>query len=161
MKADYLRAQGANAAVEFALIVPVLFTLVLGIISGSALYFSQASMHMAAEAAARYWAVSDAGWSISSSCTFSAPVGTSGLTLPVGCTTAGAGYSTPAVYAKSRYFGAFVPTFTPSTGECTTAGGTLGGPGVIVAGSETFNFNAMFANLRIPLATTACYPLIE
>jgi len=164
MKAGYLREPGANAAVEFALVVPVLFTLILGIISMSTIYFSQAAMHMAAENAARYWAVSDSGWSITSSCVFAAPPGSS-PTQPVGCTAATTdtadNYVTPSDRAKSFYFGAPGVTFTATTGLCTSSGGTVGGPGVIVAGSATYNFNAMFVNLPVNMATTACYPIVQ
>jgi Flp pilus assembly protein TadG len=167
MKAGLLRDEGANAAVEFALVVPVMFTLVLGIISMCAMFFSQASMHMAAESTARYWAVSDAGWTISGNCSFSAPLDNSSATIPVSCTAGNTVGSTtyvkPVTYAKSYYFGASMTglTFTPSTGQCTASGGSFGGPGVIVAGSGTYNFNAMFVNLPIHVSTTACYPIIE
>jgi len=168
MKAGLFRDEDASAAVEFALVVPVLFTLIFGIISMCAMYFSQASMHMAAERTARYWAVSDAGWSISSSCSFSAPPGISPTpTLPVSCTAGNTVGSTtyvkPVTYAKSHYFGASMTglTFTASTGQCTVAGGSFGGPGVIVAGSGTYNFNVMVLNLPIHVSTTACYPIVQ
>ncbi|HEY1560725.1 MAG TPA: TadE family protein [Caulobacteraceae bacterium] len=162
-----LREEAASAAVEFALVVPVLFTAILGIISTSALYFSGSALHMAAESAARYWAVSDSGWSISSSCTFTAPVGTSGLSLPVACTKAGTdtgdGYFDPATYAQKHYFGVALTglTFTPSTGNCTSSSGTYGGPGVIVSATATYTFNALFVNYPVSLQSQACYPIIE
>jgi hypothetical protein len=159
----FLRDERASAAVEFALVVPVLFALILGIISMSAMYFSQASLHQAAEWSARYWAVSDSGWGISSSCTFTAPVGTTGLTLPIGCTTANAGYTKPADYATQHYLGVNLTslTFTPSTGNCTAAGGSLGGPGVIVTATGTYNFNVMALTIPVHMYTQACYPIIE
>jgi Flp pilus assembly protein TadG len=163
VRRSFLREQAASAAVEFALVVPVLFTAILGIISTSALFYSESALHMATESAARYWAVNDAGWSISSSCTFTAPVGTSGLTLPVGCTTADTGYSKPAVYAKAHYFGVALTglTFTPTTGICTSSSGTSGGPGVIVSATATYTFNALFVNYPVSMQTQACYPIIE
>lgn len=171
MRRSFLREEAASAAVEFALVVPVLFTAILGIISTSALYFSESALHQAAEAAARYWAVSNAGWSIAGTCAsgtpFAAPVGTSGLTLPVGCTKAttdtGDGYFDPATYAKNHYFGAALTglTFTPSTGICTSSSGTSGGPGVIVTATATYTFNALFVNYPVSLQTQACYPIIE
>lgn len=168
MRRRFLRDERASAAVEFALIVPVLFTCLLGIISTSAMYFSQASMHQAAEWTARYWAVSDSGWSISSSCTFAAPSGSGLTTLPVGgtsgsCDAATAGYTKPSVYAKAHYFGVNLTSlaFTPSTGQCTTGGSTFGGPGVIVKATGTYNFNAMLVNIPVSMSTQACYPLIQ
>jgi Flp pilus assembly protein TadG len=162
----FLRDERASAAVEFALVVPVLFALILGIISTSTMYYSQASMHQAAEWAARYWAVSDAGFTISSSCTFSGPVGDSSATLPVGCTSAntvgGTTYIKPATYAQQHYLGANITglTFTPTTGIC-TASGTIGPPGMIVTATGTYNFNVMFLNIPVSMYTQACYPLIQ
>jgi Flp pilus assembly protein TadG len=165
MARKFLRDQAANAAVEFALVVPVLFTLILGIISTGALYFSQASMHDAAEWTARYWAVSDAGWTISSSCTFAAPTTATGTpTLPVGCTTADTPtFSTPQNYYISHYFGANLTgiSYTKTTGVCTASGGSYGAPGVIFGVSGTYHFNAMFLNIPVSLQTQACYPIIE
>jgi Flp pilus assembly protein TadG len=163
MRARFLRDERAAAAVEFALVVPVLFMLILGIISTSVMYYTQSAMHEAAERAARYWAVSDSGWTIASSCSFSAPAGTTGLTLPVGCTSAASGYSKPADFATNNYIGASVTslTFTPTTGNCTWGGGSFGGPGVIMTATGTYQFNVMFLNIPVAMYSQACYPIIQ
>ncbi len=91
-----------------------------------------------------------------------------GLSLPVGgtsgtCDAATAGYTKPSVYAKAHYFGAALTslTFTPTTGVCAASGSTLGGPGVIVSATGTYNFNAMFVNIPVHMSTQACYPLVQ
>ncbi|HEY1878933.1 MAG TPA: hypothetical protein VGG68_03270, partial [Caulobacteraceae bacterium] len=73
------------------------------------------------------------------------------------------GYSKPDVYAKAHYFGVVLTglTFTPTTGVCTSGGGSLGGPGVIVTATGTYNFNAMFLSIPVNLSTQACYPIIQ
>jgi Flp pilus assembly protein TadG len=170
MRREFNFDEGGSAAVEFALIVPVLFTLILGIISLCNLYFSQSSLHTAAESAARYWAVSDAGWTVSGSCpttTFTAPLNNSGATLPVSCTagnTIGATtFLSPTAYAKKQYFGSVLTNlnYTVTTGQCAVSGNTFGGPGFIVSASGTYTFNAMFIQFPMTVATTACYPEIQ
>lgn len=49
-----LRASGGSAAVEFALVAPVLLALVMGIIQLGMLFYANAGLHQAVEAGARY-----------------------------------------------------------------------------------------------------------
>lgn len=170
MRRAFIRDEWASAAVEFAMVVPVLFAMILGIISTSVMYFSQASLHNAAEWAARYWAVSDAGWTITGTCAFGAPGGGTGGTLPVACSKANTdtsgGYFDPATYAQNHYFGAPLKNLTfsspaPTTGPCTQSTGTYGSPGFIVTASGTYNFNVMFVNIPVSMSAQACYPLIQ
>jgi Flp pilus assembly protein TadG len=78
-------------AVEFALVLPALVMLSMGILSAGLLVYSAASLHYAAEAAARCYSVN------ATQCS-SAP--------------------TTQTYAHARYFGPSSPTFTASIPSC-------------------------------------------
>ncbi|HWD00582.1 MAG TPA: TadE/TadG family type IV pilus assembly protein [Candidatus Sulfopaludibacter sp.] len=161
MSVRFFRNESASAAVEFALIVPVLFTAILGTISICALYFSQSAMHTAAEWGARYWAVSDSGWTVSGGA-YTAPEGSSATTPPVSATSFTSPYTVSAQnFAKQHYYGTVQTSFTGSTGVCTQSVGTFGGPGFIMTATATYNFNAMFVNFPVSMSTTACYPEIQ
>jgi Flp pilus assembly protein TadG len=77
--------------VEFALVAPPFLMLLLGIIGASVVVFSAASMHFAAEGAARWYSVND---SVNAS-----PRSTA---------------ATAQSYARNLYFGVSSPTFTAS-----------------------------------------------
>jgi Flp pilus assembly protein TadG len=154
-----VRGETGSAALDFALIAPVFFILLFGIIAGCALYFSQASMHMAAEAAARYWAVSDSGWTISSGAMV-APAGSGLSTPPVSASSASTGFTSAQDYAKRTYLGvpmASSQPFTASLGTC----GSSGSPGFVVTASTSYGFTVGFWSLNVPVATSACYPVIQ
>jgi Flp pilus assembly protein TadG len=78
------------AAAEFALLLPALIGVLLGVIWASLLTYSVASLHYAVQGAARCYSVGGQ------------------------CATASAAQN----YAKSRYFGANFPTFTASNATC-------------------------------------------
>ncbi|HEX3494082.1 MAG TPA: TadE family protein [Methylocella sp.] len=80
-----------TTAVEFALVASPFLMFLVGIMSASVLVFSAASMHFAAEAAARCYSV-DA----------------------INCGSA----TTAQSYAQNLYYGVSSPTFTASTPSC-------------------------------------------
>jgi Flp pilus assembly protein TadG len=111
--------RGATAA-EFAVLFPILVSTLLGIIWASLLAYSAASLHYAVEGAARCYSVESQ------------------------CASASATQS----YAKGRYYGADVPTFTASTAAC----------GHQVSGTVTVAFSLALASWKVPLSATACFP---
>jgi Flp pilus assembly protein TadG len=81
-------------AVEFAMILPALLMLLVGIISASTVAYSEASLHYAAEGAARSYSVSSV--------------------IPGQCGSAATAQSN----AKTLYHGTGSPTFTASNPAC-------------------------------------------
>ena len=140
---SFPRDEAGNSAVEFALIVPVLFTLIIGIINICALYFSQTAMDWAAEAGARHWAVNTSLAAGSSSVSGSA-----------------------AAWAKTAYGGptlagfSFNGTAATNGGQCTT-GNTAGAPGWVMSATGTFTVSAVFVRVPVTLTSNACFPEIE
>ena len=78
------------AAAEFALLLPALIGVLLGVIWASLLTYSVASLHYAVQGAARCYSVESQ------------------------CASASAAQN----YARNHYFGANVPTFTASNATC-------------------------------------------
>jgi Flp pilus assembly protein TadG len=115
-----LGCERGATAVEFALLLPILASILLGIIWASLFTYSAASLHYAVEGAARCYSVGNQ------------------------CTSASAAQN----YAKSRYYGANVPTFTASTAAC----------GHQVSGTVTVAFSLALASWKVPLSATACFP---
>jgi Flp pilus assembly protein TadG len=115
--------------VEFALVAPPFLMFLVGIMSASVLVFSAASMHFAAEAAARSYSVS----------------GPPPPAPPNQCGSAATAQS----YAQSQYYGVSSPTFTASTVSC----------GCQVNATLSLVLDAGMARWTVPLSTTACFPL--
>lgn len=90
----FLRGETGAGAAEFAMVLPLFFTLVFGIVNFSIVAYAEAAMHKAAEAAARC------------------------ASIGVTCTSA----DTTQSYARSSYHGPSVSaTFaytTPTSGSC-------------------------------------------
>lgn len=87
----FVKCDGGNAAVEFALVLPALAMLVVGILSAGLLMYSISGLHNAVEAAARCYSVNSSE-----------------------CSTASAAKT----YAQSSYYGVGSPSFTASTSSC-------------------------------------------
>jgi Flp pilus assembly protein TadG len=121
----------ATTAVEFAMVLPAFLMLLLGIMSASLAVYTAASMHYAAEGAARCYSVSTA-----------ANAGS--------CTTTATAQS----YAQKIYFGPGSPTFTASNPACGfQVNATLNV--VLNAGVKQ---DLTPAQWTIPLSATACFP---
>jgi len=124
----YLHDNGGASAAEFALVCVPFFGLVLAIIGGSMMFYSNQSLQYATETAARYYSVQT--------------------------TNAGAAPTTIAVqtYATNAYTGPGIsPTFVAARGGC-------GANGFQVTGSATFPLNTGLINLSVPLKAHACFP---
>lgn len=80
-----------TAAVEFALILPALATLIVGTLSAGLVMYSVSGLHSAVETGARCYSVDN-----------------------IDCASA----SATQTYAQSRYYGVSTPTFTASTPSC-------------------------------------------
>jgi Flp pilus assembly protein TadG len=102
------------------MLFPILVSTLLGIIWASLLVYSAASLHYAVEGAARCYSVESQ------------------------CASASAAQN----YAKGRYYGADIATFTASTPAC----------GHQVSGTVTVAFNLALASWKVPLSATACFP---
>jgi Flp pilus assembly protein TadG len=89
--ASFATCDGGSTALEFALVLPALATLLTGILYAGLLLYSAASLHQAVEQAARCYSV-NAGECSSGSET--------------------------QTYAQSHYYGVSSPTFTASTASC-------------------------------------------
>jgi Flp pilus assembly protein TadG len=88
---DFAASAEGTAAVEFALIMPTFFALVVGTLSACVLLYSNVSLQYAVERGARCYSVN------SSQC---------------------GGASATQTYAQSQYYGIGAPTFTASTPAC-------------------------------------------
>jgi hypothetical protein len=139
---SYSRDERAASAVEFALVAPVLFTLVFAIIGASVLYFAQSAMHWAAEAGARHWAlntglVADAAWK------------TNGL----------ASSTSPGSWAFKAYHGPRITglKFQGVKGSC----GASGAAGWIINAQASYTLNAVLVKPTATLSSGACYPVIQ
>lgn len=133
----YLRDTRGSGAAEFALVVPIFFTLVFAVINFAIVLLAFVTLHFSTEAAARCYALS-------------------GTNSTLTCTTSGSAFQT---YASSRYVGPGIsPVFTPSaTGQChKNAGGSYDGHAVTASASITLNF--VLVRATIPLSTSACFP---
>jgi len=120
-----------TTAVEFAMVLPPFVMLMLGIISASVAVYTEASMHYAAEGAARCYSVSTAA--NAGSC--GSPTATQS-------------------YAQNLYRGLGSPTFTASNPACGfQVNATLNV--VLNAGVKQ---DLTPAQWTIPLSATACFP---
>jgi Flp pilus assembly protein TadG len=134
----YLRAQQGASTAEFAMVLPILLLLVLGLIHFGMLLFTATQLHWATEDAARCASVS--------------------LKCRVGEATGGAvTTATVQAWAAKRYHGLAAATFTYSaTGTCSQTGGTPNGR--LVTGSATYNINTGVFAKAMPLSASACFP---
>ncbi|WP_353827910.1 TadE/TadG family type IV pilus assembly protein [Agromyces sp. SYSU T0242] len=112
------------AAVEFALIIPVLVLLVLGIMEFSRLYNQQISLTNAARAASRVMAISnDSGEAVSAGIaaapSLNPPIGGGNIAFSPGTCTSGAVMTATVTYQSTLVTGAFGATFN-LTGEAAT-----------------------------------------
>ena len=113
-------ARGATA-VEFAIVGPLFIALVVGIIYLCMCLFAIGSLHYAVEEGARCASVR---------------------------TTVCTGDTSIISYAKSRYFGPGLPTFTYAAAACGNA----------VTGSLNFGVQLVFEQVTVPITSTACFP---
>jgi hypothetical protein len=142
----YLSATGGASAVEFAMVMPLLFCLILGIIGTCAFYYAQAQLDWAAEAGARHWALN------------------SGLAAdPVQVSSGSSASTSPGGWTYARYAGPALSGLwfqgTTETGLCANAG-NASLPGYLIQGGATYNFSALWVNLPITITTSACFPAI-
>ncbi|BDZ54376.1 TadE/TadG family type IV pilus assembly protein [Agromyces marinus] len=117
------RERGA-AAVEFALIIPVLLLLVLGVMEFSRLYNQQISLSNAARSAARVMAISNDQGEAVNAAIAAAPalnplLSAGNVAFSSGACTAGAIMSVTVTYESTLLTGAFGPAFN-LTGEAAT-----------------------------------------
>ncbi|HEX7760453.1 MAG TPA: TadE/TadG family type IV pilus assembly protein [Caulobacteraceae bacterium] len=127
----FFRSDRGAAAAEFALVAPMFFALVFGVINFAALLFAYVNLHWATENAARCYAVN--------------------TTV---CTSA----TTTQTYAANHYQGpgisaSFVAT---TTGNCHKTNGTSDGHNV--TGTGGYTINAVLATQTISLSSAACFP---
>lgn len=162
MAGRFLHDRKGGAALEFALALPIVVATLIGFFNACAMYWGQASLHYAADAAARCWAV---GLSCSSA-------------------------DTTVAYAKSHYHGpqlsamTFTATAPPSettAGDPSTEMGGTGAycqlttspyaanntvsttsttavPGYRVSAHANYFFDGGLIHFSVPIATTACFP---
>lgn len=88
---EILKSDDGSVAVEFAILLPALAMLIVGILSAGLVMYSASGLHSAVETAARCYSVSSSQ-----------------------CGTASAAQT----YAQSSYYGVGSPTFTASTPSC-------------------------------------------
>ena len=120
--------RGASAA-EFALVSIPFIGLVLAIIGGSMMFYSNQSLQYATQAAARYYSVQTTN---------------AGGTPPAA--------SVVQTYAQNAYTGPGIsPTFVAARGGC-------GPNGFQVTANATFPLNTGLINLSVPLKAHACFP---
>lgn len=127
----FVRSDRGASASEFALVAPMFFALVFGVINLAILMFAYADLHAVTEDAARCYAVNTSV-----------------------CTNA----TTTQTYAANHYIGPGVSqSFTAvQTGVCHKTNGTADGHKVTGTGSYTFN--AILFQYPIALSATACFP---
>lgn len=132
---SFLRGERGAEAVEFALILPVLIALTVGVMEMLLLLFATASLHFAVDNAARCASI-DA----------------------VACPDT----TKIKAFALSHYYGPNINTlaapalFTATTGRCGDA--QTGPTGTVVTGSGAWRITGVFLKLSVPLSATACYP---
>jgi Flp pilus assembly protein TadG len=151
----FLRDPKGSSAVEFALVVPVVAALTLGVINFCMGLYAQSMLSWAAHQGARYWAVQNSGWTVAQ--------GTTNLTVTA---------AQAQTYAKSQYSGptlgslAFTATApaasgTP-TGNCQAQSATAaGGNGFVMDATGNFTFNWILASSSVTMKAESCYPLIQ
>ncbi|MES2255435.1 MAG: TadE family protein [Pseudomonadota bacterium] len=126
---QYLRDDRGASAAEFALVTVPFFGLVLAIIGGAMMFYSNQSLQYATQKAARYYSVQTTNAN-----------GTPPTTTVV------------QTYAKNAYTGPGIsPTFTAARGGC-------GANGFQVTANATFPLNTGLINLSVPLKAHACFP---
>ncbi|GAA2037137.1 hypothetical protein GCM10009819_22170 [Agromyces tropicus] len=118
------RNERGAAAVEFALIIPVLVLLVLGIMEFSRLYNQQISLSNAARAASRVMAISNDSGAAVTAAIQAAPslnpgLGAGNIAFSPGTCTSGAVMSVTVSYQSTLMTGAFGATLN-LTGEAAT-----------------------------------------
>jgi Flp pilus assembly protein TadG len=134
----YLRAEQGASTAEFAMVLPILLLLVLGLIHFGMLLFTATQLHWATEDAARCASVS--------------------LQCRVGQVSTGAvNTTTVRAWAAKRYHGLAVATFDYSpSGTCSQTGGTPNGR--LVTATATYNINTGIFAKAVPLSASACFP---
>jgi Flp pilus assembly protein TadG len=130
----YRRDQRGSSAAEFALVVPLIAMLVLGVLHMSLMMYSAVSLHSAVEATARCLSVS--------------------ANNPSGSTTQCPNPAQVQAYGQSRYTGIYniSPQFTVVSPAVTCTNGNQ------VSGSGTYNISLGLLNASIPITANACFP---
>ncbi len=132
---EWSREKHGSAMTEFALTLPLLLTLVLGLVYGSLMVFSYSSLHFAAEEAARCFAINYSSGT--------APCGSAADTQ---------------TYASTRYNGyGSDATFVANASTKGSPAGTAT-CGYQVTGTLNFAFNFFVRTVTVPLSATACFP---
>ena len=122
--------RGASAA-EFALVIPLIAALVLGLMHLSFVLYSAVAMHQATEATARCLSVS--------------------ANNPSGATTDCPDSTQVQAYGTSRYVGPGIsPQFTVSSSAACTNG-------LQVSGSGVYNLSMGFVNFPITISAQSCF----
>ena len=128
---SFLHGQQGSAAVEFALVIPVLLFLILGVINLSMIVYAGTNLHSAVEQAARY------------------------ATTQTNLTGSDPGSTAISGYASGHYLGPGIgATFSYAlTGACnaTTTGHQ-------VTGTGSYKLAYGFGAINVPLSATACFP---
>ena len=130
-RSSYLWDRAGAGAAEFALVLPVLMFLILGVINVFMATYAAVNLHSASETAARWASVTYASGTTPTQATVSA-------------------------YAQSQYKGPNVGgTYVYSTnGTC----GSTGSSGYQVTATGTYKVYYGFGTMNFPIATQACFP---
>ncbi len=126
----FLRQQGGAEAAEFALVLPLLAGLTIGVMEMLLVLFANTALHFAVDDAARCMSVN---------------------TLI--CTDA----ASTQVYAASHYTGPPIsPVFTAAAARCGDP--TTGPTGSLVSATGQWRINAIVFRMTVPLSARACFP---
>jgi Flp pilus assembly protein TadG len=164
MRIRFWHREDGSSAAEFALVLPVVVGLTLGVMNLCAAFWAQTSLANAADQAARYWAVANAGMTIADAASENASPTAPNLAVVVT-------KSTAQTWALSHYLGphlssiaftGILPSATgTTTGNCQQQSGTASGvTGYVVTGTGTYRLNWIFGSTAIALKAEACYPFI-
>ena len=132
----YRRDQRGASAVEFALVIPVMMMLVLGVLHMSFVIYASVNLHNATEWTARCLAVS----------------ANNPATATTPCTKSAPTQAQLQSYVQARYLGPDISPFTFTV----TANGCQGASQLTSSG--TYNMALGFASLPITVTAKACYP---
>jgi hypothetical protein len=126
----FLDSPRGQEAVEFALVLPAMIGLTIGVMEMLLLLFANSSLHYAVDEAARCMSVDS-------------------LSCPTTTATE--------AYGRNRYYGPDItPTFTAVNGRCGDA--ALGPKGAVVSATGHWRINGVIFHFDVPLSATACFP---
>jgi Flp pilus assembly protein TadG len=150
----FLHDLRGSSAVEFALVVPVVAMLTLGVINFCMGVYAYSMLSWAAHQGARYWAVQNSGG------TAAAP--TPNVTAVQAQTYAKGQYAGPTLVSLAFVGTAPAATGSNPTGNCQAQSSTAaGGDGYVMDATGSFKFNWILASSSITLKAESCYPMIQ